>query len=218
MPENLDDPEDFAISHIQHELRLLRNEYVEATQRLTYIEASVAQMQQDIMMLDDRQSSQLAEIDAARSDISDDRHVAQLDIALQYANFVEQDLFSLAREEVSFSRSRAPRREWIPRAIGSMCADLFRVGADPTIHAKSERRYDVISAALAIRELADQSGLHYFWDFYFMPGRLLDENWQQPWGRCDPGDPVKFLVAPAYVVDRSVYQRQQVFTRSSNKG
>lgn len=212
MSEDLNMPEETAISSFWQESEGLRREYIEIAQRLNYIEASIAQMQDDIAALDDRQSSQLVAMDAARTDISDDRHIAQLDIARKYLNFVEQDLFSLAREEVSFSRSRAPRREWIPRSIGSMCTELFRVGAEPTLHARSERRHDVLAAAVEIRGLADQSGLNYCWDFYLMPGRLLDDKWQQPWGRCDPKDPIKFLVAPAYVVDHLIYQRQQVFT------
>jgi len=205
-------PEEAPISSFRHELRGLRDEYVEIAQRLNYIEASIAQMQEDIATLDDRQSIQLAAIDAARQNNSDDRHVAQLAIARQYINFVEQDLFSLAREEIPFSMSRAPRRELIPRSIGSMCAQLFRVGTEPTVRARSERRHDVLAAAIAIRQLADQSGLNYCWDFYLRPGRLLDEKWQEPWGGCDPGDPIKFLVAPAYVVDHFIYQRQQIFT------
>ena len=212
MADGPETPEEATDSFFRHELRNLRDECAEVIQRLNYIEASIAQMQEDIASLDDRQSRQLAAIDSARTDISDDRHVAQLAIAGRYLNFVEQDLFSLAREEVPFSRSRAPRRELIPRAIGSMCAQLFRVGAEPAVRARSERRHDVLAAAVAIRELADQSGLNYFWDFYLTPGRPLDEKWQEPWGRCDPGDPIKFLVAPAYVVDHFIYQRQQVFT------
>jgi hypothetical protein len=217
MPQNNGIPGESSISSVRQELERLCCEHVAIAQRLNYVEASIAQMQSDIAVLDDRRSGRLAAADAERTDHSDGRHIAQLEIARQYQNFVEQDLFSLARTEITFSRSRAPRREWIPRCIGSMCAELFRVGDAPTLHAKGERRQHVLAAAEAIRNLADQSGLNCSWDFYFTHGRLVDERWQQPWGGCDVKDPVKFLVAPAYVVDNYIYQRQQVFTAPRKK-
>ena len=191
--------------------------YLAMTQRLGHVEASVSQMQEDLAALDDRQSRQLAGIDEQRIDVSDDRHVAQLSIGRQYANFVEQDLFSLAREEITFYYSQSPRREWIARLIGSMCAELFRIGCHPDLHAKSDQRRAVLGRAVEIRGRADSMGLSYHWDFYFKPGRQLDETWQQPWGRSDPAHPAKFLVAPAYVVDGTIYHRQWVYTAPRNK-
>jgi len=192
--------------------------YLVIAQRISHVEASMSQMQEDITVLDDRQSRQLAMIDSERTDVSDNRHVAQLDIARQYVSFVEQDLFSLAREEIVVSfRSRSPRHEWIARLIASVCAGLFRVGSDPVLLVKSTQHDRVLARARDIRSQADRLNLGYHWDFYFKPGRQLDEAWQQPWGRCDPAHATKFLVAPAYVVDGTLYQRQWVYTVPKNR-
>jgi hypothetical protein len=93
-----------------------------------------------------------------------------------------------------------------------MCVELFRFGADVRIDASSGQAREVLSKAHSIRREAEQSGLNCYWDYYFVPGGALDETWQEPWGGCDAGDPAKFLVAPAYVVDKRIFQRQRVFT------
>jgi hypothetical protein len=186
--------------------------YLMLAQRVSYLEAVTSQMQNDLDVLDERQSNQLAIVDAERSDASDGRHVSHLEVGRRYASFVEQDLFGLAREEVSGYRSRSPRREWIPRIISSMCAELFRVGCDPDLRVKSGHGYEALNHAADIRAMADRAGLSYHWDFYFKVGRQLDDKWQQAWGRCDSAHPVKFIVAPAYVVDGMIYHRQWVYT------
>lgn len=180
--------------------------------RLEQLSALIEEMQAEVSAIDERQASQLAQIDATRSDISDDRHVAQLGLAQQYRSFVEQDLFSLARETAKYFAFEGPKREWIPRAIGVMCGQLFRLDADVRFQVTSERSRGVLARATELRSRALQSGLNCYWDYYFIPGEALDEDWQQPWGGCDATEPAKFLVAPAYVVGHRIYQRQYVFT------
>ena len=180
--------------------------------RLTQLSALIEEMQAEVSAIDERQASQLARIDATRSDVSDDRHVAQLGLAQQYGSFVEQDLFSLARENAKSFAFEGPQREWIPRAIGVMCGQLFRLDAEVRFQVTSERSREVLARATELRNQALQSGLNCYWDYYFVPGAALDEDWQQVWGGCDAAEPAIFLVAPAYVVGHRIYQRQYVFT------
>ena len=180
--------------------------------RLVQLSALIEEIQAEVSAIDERQASQLAQIDAMRSDVSDNRHVAQLGIAQQYGSLVEQDLFSLARETAKTFAFKGPKREWIPRAIGIMCGQLFRLDAEVRFQIMSERSREVLTRATELRRQAQQSGLNCYWDYYFESGAALNEDWQQAWGGCDATEPTKFLVAPAYIVGNRIYQRQYVFT------
>lgn len=51
------------------------------------------------------------------------------------------------------------------------------------------------------------------WYFSYVPGVQLDSEYQEPWRRCEPDAPARWVVAPAYVAEGLVVVRQRVYTQ-----
>jgi len=51
------------------------------------------------------------------------------------------------------------------------------------------------------------------WYFAYVPGIHLDSEYQEPWRRCEPDAPARWVVAPAYVAEGLVVVRQRVYTQ-----
>jgi hypothetical protein len=182
-------------------------------------------LQTTVGIIEARQAQGLADRVHDQTMGADDRHVSQIEIAAQIELFVDQDLMALAVAALPYFTSRSPKREWTARLIGRFSAGLFRRSAELSVDLLGLPRkardglYEKASAVIAeagrIFESAQATQLPFHWDYQFHAGRLIDEKWQQAWGPCDPSLPVKFLVAPAYLVDGSIYVRQKVYTARS---
>ncbi len=218
--EGLHDPD--GLQEVFVRLNDLGESVLILSQQVASIQVSIAQLEDTVTILDERQAVDLASAAEQRRDVADRRHISQTELAEIYVSFCEQELMSLASEAVKFYTSRSPRREWLARLIGTFCLNLFRKAPenDVSLLGLPRRSNDellsyaeeILERARALHDRARSSGLPYQWDFHFRPGRRLDEKWQEPWSSCDGRRRAKFLVTPAYVVDGVIYNRQRVYT------
>ncbi|MCJ0869167.1 hypothetical protein [Streptomyces sp. AP-93] len=219
----------------QQDLSVLRGAQEEADLRLLLLEQRVERIEQSCTSLQHRQKKLESKIDnllAARTrerpDLATSNHSTHQVIATDYRAVVEQRIQGLARSQVAGSRmmGRYSDRQIIPRFIGLLCEQLFTQGVllqSPHI----QRNLGLASDALAVgpidsvrgvcqelRHRSRQAGLAAVWDFTYTRGVALNHDMQEPWPSCDPRAPVRFVVAPAYMVDDRVFARQYVYTSS----
>jgi len=69
-----------------------------------------------------------------------------------------------------------------------------------------------------IRRDAAATGHHCRWLFDAEPGVPVDPSSQEVCEGCAAGDPVAFVLAPAYVVDGRIHVKQLIFTQSAPAG
>ena|ERR1039457_1147680 len=69
--------------------------------------------------------------------------------------------------------------------------------------------------AAHLRQQIADIGIAHEWDFRAELSGAIDEDRQEAWLTCDPADPISFVVAPAYVVQGTVYEKQLVATSAT---
>ncbi|MFI1890201.1 hypothetical protein [Streptomyces jumonjinensis] len=200
-------------------------------QRLIVLERDKAQLQQQVatlqshqQRLDERLNAFMAAQTRLRQDLPSSGHVEHHSIARQYQVLIEQSLHPLARATEDLCWPAPPHFPPVPWHIGQLSGALFHdrphagaveaaLGlegtAPPRVH---ELIHRTLSEAQSLWQRAGQAGLAYQWDFGLLPGSSLDPARQTAWPSCDPGLPAQFVVAPAYLVEGTVYCHQRVGT------
>jgi hypothetical protein len=51
------------------------------------------------------------------------------------------------------------------------------------------------------------------WHFSYVAGVHLDSSYQEPWDRCEPDAPVRWVVTPAYMAEGLAAVKQRVYTQ-----
>ncbi len=139
-------------------------------------------------------------------------------LAKDYDELVNQRLLSFAREQVDEKRQDRSLETglWIagfslllfggelrqPREV----FDSLRI--DP-YHRKAGSIAAIVTAARKLRTASAQAS----WDFTVEAGSRMRTG-QQPWSRCDPQQPVRFVVAPALLIGGMPHRLQLVYTSS----
>jgi hypothetical protein len=173
--------------------------------------------------LDSQVSALLAARTRERPDLASNQHSEQQLVAREYRSFVEQRLQALAR--TLSRRSSEPAAN--SQHVAMLLSRLTRLFFDRYLPVSASIRQDldvaqgtpeeghirsVHAAAEQLRRRAQNGTLDAHWDFTCTPAVGIDDQRQEPWGSCDPRAAVRFVVAPAYVVDQQVFARQYVFT------
>ncbi|MGW8700020.1 hypothetical protein ACWGOK_24275 [Streptomyces eurythermus] len=178
-----------------------------------------------IRRLEARLSAQMASQTRFRGDVASNAHAAQETIAQEFRQFVEQRLQNIARARLQHADclTQYAREQHMPRLLGALCGVLFS-GATPDFHqvrallnvpeygSVFETVNELFSKACEFHARSRATGMKCEWLFDFSYGAPLDPDRQEPWPSCDPSQPVRFVVAPAYVVNDQYYLLQRVFT------
>jgi hypothetical protein len=148
-------------------------------------------------------------------------YVVHQEIAQRYRNLVSQDLLDIAAS----LGNRGPLFEAETRsalAYALFHPELVRQEREQVyawlwhnwkLKIRHDRFCTLWDMAANIRAEADKSGHSHAWDFDFAQNSAVDSSRQDIYEGCRPGDPVIFLVAPAYIVEgNKVYVKQLVFT------
>ncbi|MFD5387436.1 hypothetical protein ACFWMG_21295, partial [Streptomyces sp. NPDC127074] len=179
-------------------------------------------LQEKVAELESRLDGVIVSWTRSREDLDTAESEAHRILANRYANFVEQSLYGLARKAAK-AKQIDIQGEVVVDLLRKLCDELFgradvseqrlrrilgvRV-SDPL--AEAVRR--VVTQGRGIvaesRRMKDWGS----WDFEHMPGAPINSARQQAWGRCDASAPVRFVVAPSYVVGSTAYCRQWVYT------
>ncbi|WP_405423857.1 hypothetical protein [Streptomyces erythrochromogenes] len=206
------------------DLRILRLEQL--GQRL---ERNQTDLVGSFRKLEGRVNTLLAARTRDRADLATNSHNTHQTIALAYRALVEQRVQAFARAEFRHSRhnDRWHERQRLPRFIAELSKHLFygnggRIPLVPELRTAlglsrdsdtgNESLRTLRSECLTLGKRTETAGLHAYWDFTCSSDAALDSERQEPWSPCDPNDPVRFVVAPAYVVEGQVYARQYVYT------
>lgn len=158
-----------------------------------------------------------------RADLTPIEATRHSDIARDFQTLVEQDIQHLAR---ALPASLVDRRHnhWVAKATAKICNALFagdlvsldglhrQLRLDASVDGQLVA--DVHTQSTIIRRNASAHASVHRWDFFSPQGELLDIARQVPWGQCDVRQPIRFVVAPAYVADGEVHCKQQVYTAS----
>ncbi|MFE7559038.1 hypothetical protein [Kitasatospora sp. NPDC057500] len=218
------DPEAWSQQLAELDLRLLKLEQI--THRL---ERNQNELNGSLRKLEGRVNTLLAARTRDRADLATSSHSAHQTIALNYRALVEQRVQAFARGEFKHSRhtARWPERQQLPRFISELSRHLFyaagtliplvpdlraALGVSRDSDTSNESLRKLRSECVSLGKRAEEAGLHAHWDFTCTNGAALDAERQEPWSPCDPNNPVRFAVAPAYVVEGQVYARQYVYT------
>ncbi|MEV4820531.1 hypothetical protein [Micromonospora sp. NPDC049274] len=191
------------------------------------LEGRVGQLYKAVERLDEGLAETLSRATEARNDLSDGRHRGHLDLRQKYRLFLEQQVAPAAMKECLAHPRHGYRPERVARFAADICVAVFRLSEERLqnllkLPYKSSGWGDTAKSlargAEEIELAADRLDLQFCWDFYFRPHSPIDEQWQEPWGSCDPGCPVRFVVSPAYVVEGRIFARQLVFTSPKKSG
>ncbi|MEI5100940.1 hypothetical protein RB200_23370 [Streptomyces sp. PmtG] len=178
----------------------------------------------------DRLERQLGVLLAAhtekRTDLAGTQHCEHQALARRTRTIIEQGMYSFARRyadrcAIVFHREE---RERAPYLVGLLCRLLLTNDLPPareiqrSLHLADDDGH-IEAGLITLRgkcsELArhvHRAGLHHEWDFDHAEGAPVVPERQEPWPACDPLQPVRFLMSPAYMVDGRVYGLQIVYT------
>lgn len=200
------------VEQLERSVQLGENEHGQLRRRLDRLERQLGVL--------------MAARTAERNDLPGAEHGKHQALARRYRTLVEQRLLNFARRYAERC-SRVmdhPEPERGYRLMGLLSQQLF------TNDLKSSREIlrhlhfpesdgHIESTLTTLRghcsELAAEihrAGLQHSWDMECTLGVALDPARQEQWPSCDPGAPVQFVVAPAYVVHGRPFCRQYVYT------
>lgn len=222
------------VPRTREERRRLDLEMDEGARRLTLLERDHRALQQAF----EGQSARLAQVERRldsfmatqaleRDDLPSNDHGIHHIIARQYDAFVEQKVQGLARAAGDHTAGAVPAgAPAVLRLMSRLSSVLFGAaepGTTGILSALGRSRLDPLApqaarlreTALDLRQRSAETGLPYTWDFELLPGRRIDNTWQQAWPSCEPGLPGQFVIAPAYIVAEQVYSLQRVYTGES---
>ncbi|MFD5160534.1 hypothetical protein ACFWMJ_21085 [Streptomyces hawaiiensis] len=178
-----------------------------------------------IRRLEARLNAYMASQTRSRGDVASNAHAAQETIAQEVRQFIEQRLQNVARNRLVHADglSHHPHRQQLPRLLGALCSLLFeRRSPDfhqlrtllnvPEYGPAFETAKELYSKVCEFQARSRATDMRCEWIFEFSYGVPLNPDRQEAWPSCDPGQPVLFVVAPAYIVDDQVYMLQRVFT------
>lgn len=178
----------------------------------------------------DRLERQLGHLLAAhtenRTDLAGTQHYEHQSLARRTKTLVEQNLYAFARryaERCDLVLHR-PSRERAPYLVGLLCRSLLT--DNPPSAKEIQRELHLVddrghmeTALIGLRGLCSElsgqisrAGLRHEWNFDHTEGAPIIPDKQEPWPACDARQRVRFLMAPAYVVDGRVYGLQVVYT------
>ncbi|MEV4383547.1 hypothetical protein [Streptosporangium sp. NPDC049644] len=217
---------------LSHELvetySLLREEIRKQTHRLHELEnennvlhSRVDELWQLFEGVDARLAQLLEKRTVLREDLTSADTAAHLENSQIYRNLVEQRVQALVRR--GLKRGSEDRRfETIAKVMSAVCRWLllpeldrdkiqgaFKGQHDPSFDGMVT---DVCEQALKIRGVAQSAAGEQSWMWDYEAGAFIDPSFQDTWSSCDSEHPIKFLIAPAYVVDKQIYCPQIVFT------
>jgi hypothetical protein len=159
-----------------------------------------------------------------REDLTDETSLIHAHVAKEYSILVEQRLRHAATEFAQRAAPGGERQSYrVARIVESLCNVLFRDGGSslPAYFKRLQLDHgdpwaagieSVAHESAALRAKAAESADEVDWDFSAELDAPMDEERQRPWGSCDPADPVRFVVAPAYVARGVIYRAQLVYT------
>ncbi|MFB7852669.1 hypothetical protein ACFC34_37430 [Streptomyces sp. NPDC056053] len=185
-----------------------------------------AQMRRRLDRLERQLGTLLAAHTENRTDLAGTQHYEHQNLARRTRTLIEQNMYAFARryaERCDLVLHR-DNRERAPYLVALLCRLLL---TDDLLPAREMQRSlhlpdddgHIEAGLIALRgecsELAGQihrAGLRHEWDFNHTEGTPVIPGRQEPWPTCDPLQPVRFLMGPAYVVDGRLYGLQTVYT------
>ncbi|MFE3192505.1 hypothetical protein ACFXHA_26090 [Nocardia sp. NPDC059240] len=188
----------FDIDRLFSDIARLSSEFAEMNARVTVILANQHRSEQP---------------DATTTD-----HLGHYEISHQLRSFVEQDLRRAVAQLLPSGSPSIDRAHLISRCAAALFKypEIDRAAVEKIFGSAStdtaQLEYDLLQRATEIRQAAADLGHDHRWEFGHEPGTPLDADTQEPWGVCDPDEPIAFVVVPAYYVAHRLLLKQQVVT------
>ncbi|WP_432864897.1 hypothetical protein [Microbispora rosea] len=172
--------------------------------------------------LDERLANVLGEKTRLRDDLASADISVHLRNAASYRYLVEQQLQRLVRRGLKANGTTAAKPERVARVMSELCRvllveDIDRDRIQMSFKENREASLDglvseICEQAMDIRRTIEMSpGLHN-WEWDAEIGVPVNPDHQDVWSSCDPDRPIRFLIAPAYMVDGHTFSPQIVFT------
>lgn len=175
--------------------------------------------------LEERLDGLLSDNTQRRADLQNESHILHLALASDYRSLIMQWMQRVARKVVG-ARNRPSLEYGLGRQVADFSEHLFR-GIEPdvagllsSLDGVSCEIYELAASmcdrASALRQKISDIGVQHEWDFRTEISGEIDEERQEAWLTCDPTKPVCLVVAPAYVVQGTVYEKQMVATSATS--
>jgi hypothetical protein len=154
-----------------------------------------------------------------RAAVTGERTLDHLALGDEYDKLVNQRLLSFAREQAGEKRQgrSLDTALWIAGFSLLLFGGELQRPKDVFDSLRIDPYHHKAGAIAAIVEMARKlrtASTQVSWDFTFEAGSRMGTG-QQAWGRCDPQQPVRFVIAPALLIGGMPYRLQLVYTSST---
>ena len=204
-------------------IRRVRREAGALTRRVDAVEGHVKLLQARVDVLAGQAASAAGVTSRVSAQRSDDQALHQV-VSRRYRQFLDQDLME-ALHWASGLGSRAADADQhgvLAETARDICACLFAL---PVV--SREGLYGLLALwgnadegiAENLVETARQLRMKTAsvpaspWHFSYVAGVHLDSSYQEPWDRCEPDAPVRWVVTPAYMAEGLAAVKQRVYTQ-----
>jgi len=211
---------DETLQRIVDRLDMSERRYSEFESMLGVVYRKITTVEDRQVDLDNRLRTLQRLLTEQRGDVTKEESLVHLGLAREYTVLVTQRLLHLAHQLVE--ENQAERSLKVAQAVAKLCHLLFRphparsrdvlnsfrLAKDHSLAASVDQ---ITGATLNLRQQANQTPDRITWDFAVeLDSRVHDG--QRTWGSCDPSHPVRFVVAPAYLVNGRIFSPQLVYT------